>query len=59
MSTKFPLWLLGLFLILTAILTSQYFQMGMMGLTVFSLAYLTKGMRRSKFKKIFNRKSQV
>ncbi|MGB5595211.1 MAG: hypothetical protein WBM32_00525 [Crocosphaera sp.] len=51
MSTKFPLWLLGLFLIFTATLTSQYFPMGMMALTVFSLAYLTKGMRRSKLKK--------
>ncbi|MEA5532920.1 hypothetical protein VB691_02745 [Crocosphaera sp. XPORK-15E] len=43
-------WLLGLLLILTTTMLTQYFQVGMMGLTVFSLAYLTKGMRRSKLK---------
>lgn len=31
-------------------MVTQYFQEGMMGLIVFALAYLTKGMRRSKFK---------
>ncbi len=48
MFRKFPIWLLSLLLMLTAILTTQYFQFGMMGLTVFTLAYLTKGMRRQK-----------
>ncbi len=48
MSRKFPNWLLGLLLVLTVTLTTQYFQFGMMGLTVFMLAYLTKGMRRQK-----------
>ncbi|ACB53640.1 hypothetical protein cce_4292 [Crocosphaera subtropica ATCC 51142] len=46
MSPKFPIWLLGLLLVLTATLTTQYFQYAMMGLTVFVLAYLTKGMRK-------------
>ena len=48
MFTKFPIWFLSLLLILTATLTTQYFQFGMMGLTVFVLAYLSKGMRRQK-----------
>ncbi len=47
MSKKFPNWLLALLLILTTTLTTQYFSMGMMGLTVFTLAYLTKGMRKN------------
>jgi hypothetical protein len=51
MSKKFPNWLLCLFLILTATLTTQYFNIGMMGFTVFILAYLTKGMRRNKLKR--------
>ncbi|MGK7957761.1 MAG: hypothetical protein AB4063_21295 [Crocosphaera sp.] len=50
MFTKFPIWLLSVLLILTATLTTQYFQFGMMGLTVFTLAYLTKGMRKNKNK---------
>ncbi|EAZ88967.1 hypothetical protein [Crocosphaera chwakensis] len=48
MSSKFPTWLLGLFLIITVTLTTQYFNVAMMGLTVFVLAYLTKGMRKTK-----------
>ncbi|MDJ0843492.1 hypothetical protein [Crocosphaera sp.] len=48
MVKKFPIWFLSLLLILTATLTTQYFQYAMMGLTVFVLAYLTKGMRRQK-----------
>ncbi|CCQ49229.1 hypothetical protein CWATWH8502_2447 [Crocosphaera watsonii WH 8502] len=48
MSAKFPIWFLGLLLILTATATTQYFQYSMMGLTVFVLAYLTKGIRRQK-----------
>ncbi|WP_198648940.1 hypothetical protein [Cyanothece sp. BG0011] len=47
MFTKFPTWLLGLLLILTATFTTQYFNFAMMGLTVFVLAYLTKGMRKN------------
>ncbi|MDJ0732002.1 MAG: hypothetical protein QNJ33_18655 [Crocosphaera sp.] len=47
MSKKLPLWLFGFLLIFTTTLTTQYFSIGMMGLTVFILAYLTKGMRLS------------
>ncbi len=48
MSKKFPYWLIGVLFILTAIIINRYFEVGMMGLTIFVLAYLTKGMRRSK-----------
>lgn len=48
MSQKFSVWLLGLLLILTATFTTQYFNFAMMGLTVFLLAYLTKGVRKNK-----------
>ncbi|MDJ0507653.1 MAG: hypothetical protein QNJ64_00120 [Crocosphaera sp.] len=48
MSKKFPNWVLALFLISTTTLTTQYFPIAMMGLTVFSLAYLTKGIRKNK-----------
>ena len=48
MSKKFPNWLLALLLILTTTLTTQYFSLGMMILTVFTLAYLTKGVRKNK-----------
>ncbi|MDJ0600221.1 MAG: hypothetical protein QNJ37_15445 [Crocosphaera sp.] len=50
MFTKFPIWFLSLLLILTATLTTQSLQFAMMGLTVFMLAYLTKGMRKNKNK---------
>ncbi|MEA5509664.1 hypothetical protein VB715_07795 [Crocosphaera sp. UHCC 0190] len=50
MSKNLSYWLLGLLLIVTTTTITQYFQVGMMGLTVFILAYLTKGMRRSKLK---------
>ena len=39
-------YLLGLLLIITAITTSNFFSWGMAGLTVFIMAYLSKGMRR-------------
>lgn len=41
-------WLLGILAILTAMAISHYYEVGMMGLTVFILAYLSKGMRRIK-----------
>ena len=39
-------YLLGLLLIGTATVTTNYFSWGMAGLTGFLLAYLSKGMRR-------------
>ncbi|MDJ0581659.1 hypothetical protein [Crocosphaera sp.] len=48
MFKKLPNWVWVLLLVLTATATTQYFQYAMMGLTVFVLAYLTKGMRRQK-----------
>ncbi|WP_013323585.1 hypothetical protein [Gloeothece verrucosa] len=46
MSTKIQFYLLALLVIGTVILTTRFFNFGMMGLTVFILAYLSKGMRR-------------
>lgn len=48
MPKKLSYWLLILLLILTATMITRYFEVGMMGLTTFVLAYLTKGMRHSK-----------
>ncbi|ACK68816.1 hypothetical protein PCC7424_0348 [Gloeothece citriformis PCC 7424] len=50
MSTKAQFYLLSLLLLGTIILTTRFFNFGMMGLTVFVLAYLSKGMRRYSLK---------
>lgn len=43
-------YLLALLLLATVILTTRFFNFGMMGLTTFVLAYLSKGMRRCSIK---------
>lgn len=48
MSKRLSYGLWGLLLIGTATMTTQYLPMAMMGLTVFILAYSTKGIRRRK-----------
>ncbi len=46
LKTKLPYYLLAIMLVGTAVLTSRFGEVGMMGLTVFILAYLSKGIRR-------------
>ncbi len=48
MSIKIQYCLLGLLLAGTAIVTSNFFELGMAILTTFVLAYLTKGSRRNR-----------
>ncbi len=44
-------YLLGLLVIITATAVTNFWEIGMMGLTVFFLAYLTKGSRKVDLKK--------
>ena len=45
-------YLLGLLVIITATAVTNFWEIGMMGLTVFFLAYLTKGSRKVDLKKV-------
>ncbi|MGH2413154.1 MAG: hypothetical protein ACRDEA_05600 [Microcystaceae cyanobacterium] len=47
MPIKIQYYLIGLLVIGTATVTTHYFELGMMGLTAFAIAYLSKGMRRN------------
>ena len=52
MFMKREYYLLGLLSIITATAITNFWEIGMMGLTVFFLAYLTKGSRRVDLKKV-------
>lgn len=43
---NFRYYLFGLLFIVTAATTTKFFPLGMAGLTVFVIAYLSKGMRK-------------
>jgi hypothetical protein len=47
MTNKSQIYLLSFLLLVTVILTTRFFEFGMMGISVFILAYLSKGMRRN------------
>ncbi len=47
MSKKISSFFVGFLFLLTIIILNRFFAAGMMGLSIFTLAYLTKGMRRS------------
>jgi hypothetical protein len=46
MLIKLQYFLPGLLIVATAAMVTHSFELGMMGLTTFGLAYLTKGIRR-------------
>ncbi|MGK7874042.1 MAG: hypothetical protein AB4426_12235 [Xenococcaceae cyanobacterium] len=46
MPIKIQYWLLCLLVLGTATVTTNFYELGMAGLTTFLLAYLTKGSRR-------------
>jgi energy-coupling factor transporter transmembrane protein EcfT len=50
MTNNKQIYLLTLLLLVTVILTTRFFAFGMMGLTTFVLAYLSKGIRRNNTK---------